>query len=186
MANKQKKHRHVYGVFRNRIDADLVYDTLLTKGYTDREIHVMMTEQTRDTHYANDAHDESGHPVGSQATEGMGVGAASGGVLGAAGGAVAAALATAGSIAIPGGVIGAILLAGPIAAGLAGAAAGAAAGGLVGALTGAGIPESNASAYESALTEGGIVLGVEPRENDDVDDIKDIFKENNGENVWAG
>jgi hypothetical protein len=181
MATKQKTHTHVYGVFRNRADAERVYDALVLKGYTDREIHVMMTEDTRRRYYPHDEKSTSQHPVGSQATEGMGVGAATGGILGAAGGAIAAVLGAVGaSVVIPGGFI----VAGPLAAAIAGAGAGGVAGGLVGALVGFGIPESNASAYEAALTEGGIALGVEPRNKNEVDEVEQLMEDNNGENVW--
>ena len=181
MANKLNDHKHVYAAFRNRIDAQNAFDALLREcGYSEPEIHVMMTESTRDTYYPqDDADSDEQHPVGSQAAEGGAVGAATGTVIGA----IAAALsATGAAVLIPGG----FLIAGPIAAALAGAGAGGVAGGLIGALVGAGIPESNANAYEAVLTEGGIVLGVEPRDEDSTREIKDLLQKNNGENVWYG
>ena len=54
-----------------------------------------------------------------------------------------------------------------IAAALAGAGAGGAAGGLVGALIGWGIPEERIAEYESGIREGGILMGVRPRTDDD-------------------
>lgn len=178
---KPNKHNHVYASFRNRIDAQTAFDALQQRyGYAADEIHVMMTSSTRDTYYPqDDPNSEDQHPVGSQAAEGGAVGAATGTAIGA----LAAALtATAGAVLIPGGFV----IAGPVAAALAGAGAGGVAGGLLGALVGAGIPESNAKAYEAVLTEGGIVLGVEPREGEDVSEIKDLLEEHKGENVWHG
>lgn len=48
-----------------------------------------------------------------------------------------------------------------------GGAVGATAGGLVGLLVGAGISEERAKVYETELKEGGIVLGVKPRHDED-------------------
>jgi hypothetical protein len=71
-----------------------------------------------------------------------------------------AAIAAAATLAVPG--LG-LLVAGPIAAALAGAGAGAVVGGGIGALVGAGIPEERVKDYESGLKEGGILMGVKPR-----------------------
>ena len=92
--------------------------------------------------------------------EGGLTGAAVGGTVGA----IAGALAMAGTLAIPG--VG-IVLAGPLAAALAGLGAGAAAGGLVGTLIGAGIPEEHAKLYEADLKNGGILVAVKPRSEED-------------------
>jgi hypothetical protein len=54
-----------------------------------------------------------------------------------------------------------------LAAAFAGAGVGGLAGGLVGALVGSGVPEETAKAYESGLKEGGIVVGVQPRNEAD-------------------
>ena len=74
-------------------------------------------------------------------------------------------------------------VAGPIAAALAGGGAGAVTGGLIGGLIGFGIPESNARAYEEALRDGGIAIGVTPHNSTDASKIKEKFKELKGENV---
>src|SRR5438876_8158945 len=76
-----------------------------------------------------------------------------------------------------------IAVAGPLAAALAGGGAGAVTGGVIGALVGMGIPESNAKAYEEALRDGGIVIGVAPHSAEDAAKIKDKFKELKGENI---
>ena len=175
MGRKQRKN--VIGVFRDRLDAERAFEELRRRGYADDRIHVLMSDQTRKMYYNGE--DKDTHPVGSHAVEGMGVGGAVGTAVGAALGAVAAVGTT---LAIPG--LG-IVIAGPIAAALAGAGAGAATGGLVGALVGYGIPESNAKAYEAVLRDGGIVLGVEPRTDEDSRDIKQVFEDCHGENVLA-
>ena len=101
-----------------------------------------MTEEGRRRHFGDGATTE----LGNKALEGAGVG---GGI-----GAVAA------TVAVPG--VG-LLVAGPIAAALAGAGAGAVVGGGIGALVGAGISEERIKEYESGLKEGGILMGVKPR-----------------------
>jgi len=60
-----------------------------------------------------------------------------------------------------------LVLAGPLAAALAGVGAGGVTGGLIGALIGAGIPEDRAQVYEQALENGGIVMGVGARTDED-------------------
>ena len=166
--------KNVIAVFRERFNAERAYDSLRAHGYSDSAIHIMMTDDTRNQHYANTPND---HPVGNQSTEGAGVG----GGVGAAVGATFAAIAAIGTtLAIPG--LG-LIIAGPLAAALAGAGAGGVAGGLIGALVGLGIPESNAKAYEAALREGGIVIGVEPESEDDIDNIKEMFDKLDGDNV---
>jgi len=125
----------VTGMFRDRESAERAYQAMASRGYTRDDINVMMSDEARKRHFADDAHTSE---LGSKAAEGAGVGAAVGGTLGAALG-VAAAV---GAVALPG--IGLIAL-GPVAAGLAGAGAGGVTGGLVGALVGSGIPEDRAT-----------------------------------------
>ena len=162
----------VTACFRNRFDASAAYDYVMSKGYTRDEVNVMMSNSTRE-----EFNREGSHPVGSMATEGV----AAGGAIGTAVGATAAAIAAIGTtVALPG--LG-LLVAGPILAALAGGGAGAVAGGLLGGLIGLGIPESNAKAYEAALKEGGVVIGVCARSNEDASDVRKRFQELNGENI---
>jgi hypothetical protein len=145
------------GTFRDRESAERAYDALVRRGYSNDEINVLMSDQTR-KRYFSDKKDKT--ELGSKAAEGGLAGAAVGGTVGA----IAGVLAMAGTLAIPG--IG-IVLAGPLAAALAGLGAGAATGGLVGTLIGAGIPEEQAKVYESDIKSGGILVGVKPRSDDD-------------------
>jgi hypothetical protein len=163
----------VTAVFRNRFDASAAYDYLMGKGYTRDEVNVMMYNSTKEAF-----EHEGKHNVGSMATEGV----AAGGAIGTAVGATAAAIAAIGTaVVLP--VLGGIIVAGPILAALAGGGAGAVTGGVLGGLIGLGIPESNAAAYESALKEGGVVIGVSCRSSDDCNDVKKRFQELNGENI---
>ena len=149
----------VTGIFKDRDSAERGFEAARARGYTDNDIDVVMTDETRRTHFGSG--DGKQTELGNKAAEGAGIGAGIGGTVGA----IAAAVAAVGtSVAIPG--LG-LVIAGPIAAALAGAGAGGAAGSLVGALVGWSIPEERVKEYESGLREGGILLGVRPRSDDD-------------------
>jgi hypothetical protein len=161
-------------VFRDRSNAHVAYDWLTRNGYTSNEINLLMSEGTKAAFYSDNKPGQQ--RTGSHAAEGM----ATGGVIGTAAGATAGAIAAIGlTVLVPG--FG--WVAGPVLGALAGGGAGAVAGGVIGGLIGLGISESNAHAYEQALREGGIVIGVVPRNADDASKIKDKFKEFKGENI---
>jgi hypothetical protein len=166
--------------FHDRDHADRAYADLRRAGFSEGDISVMMSKDTRDTHYGDDTRRDgtvgSAHTeMGNKATEGAGVGGAVGGTIGGILGAIGAAAAP---IAFPG--IG-IVLSGPLAAGLAGAGAGGLGGSLLGGLVGAGIPEERVERYESGLKEGGILLGVHPRTDAEATQAANIFREHGGE-----
>jgi hypothetical protein len=96
----------------------------------------------------------------SKAPEGMMLGAAGGGAMGA----LVAGLTAVGTIASGGAGLG-LVVAGPIVAALAGAGAGAAAGSVVGGMIGAAIPEAELNAYEQAIKEGSVLIGVQAEDD---------------------
>ena len=164
----------VTGTFRDRDSAERAYNSMTGRGYSQDDVNLLMSDDTRKKYFSDDAKTE----LGSKALEGAGAGGAIGGTIGA----VLAALAAVGtSIAIPG--LG-IVIAGPIAAALAGAGAGAATGGLIGALVGAGIPEDRAKIYEKDIKSGGIVMGVNPRTPEDAEYFEREWKGYRGENIY--
>ena len=166
----------VTGLFRNRSAVERAYDDLKTRGYSDRDINVVMSDETRKQHFAGDGVETE---LGNKAAKGAGVGAGVGGTIGA----VAAGIAAIGtSLVIPG--LG-LVVAGPLAAALAGAGAGGAAGGLVGALVGAGIPEERVKHYEKGMKEGGILLGVNAKSPDEAREIERSWKSAEGEHVYS-
>jgi hypothetical protein len=77
-----------------------------------------------------------------------------------------------------------LVVAGPIAAALAGAGAGGLTGGLVGALIGSGIPEERAQVYDEGIRNGGAVLGVTPRSQEDADYFENEFRTHRGEHIY--
>jgi hypothetical protein len=164
------------GTFRDRESAERAYSSLTSRGYSDKEVNLLMSDETRKKQFSQD--DSSSSELETKALKGAGAGAAIGGTAGAALAAVAAIGTT---LLIPG--LG-IVVAGPLAAALAGAGAGGAAGGLIGALIGHGIPEDRAKVYESDIKNGGIVIGVTPRSADDATYLEREFKSNRAENIY--
>lgn len=163
------------GLFTDKESSESAYRSLRDRGYSDDDINVIMSDETRSKYYANDADSE----LGSKAAEGTGVGGAIGGTLGAIIGGIAA-IGT--NLVLPG--LGLVVW-GPIAAALAGAGAGGLTGGLVGALIGAGIPEDRAIAYEKGIKEGGTVLGVRPRTAEDAAALENEWRTNyRGQDIY--
>ncbi|RPD47226.1 hypothetical protein DNI29_11665 [Hymenobacter sediminis] len=163
-----------YGSFRDRDSAERAYQSLSTRGYSKDDVNVLMSDDTRKTHFGDHTPDTE---LGDKAMEGAGVGSAIGGTAGAIIGAIAA-IGT--SVALPG--LG-LVIAGPIAAALAGAGAGGLTGGLVGALVGSGIPEEHAAEYESDVKNGNIVMGVRPRNEEDARYFEEEFRRHSGDKV---
>jgi hypothetical protein len=170
------RSRMVTGMFRDRDSAEAAYRSLSDRGYTKDDVNLMMSDDTRKRHFSDD-YVKGDTDLGNKALEGAGVGAGIGGTLGA----ILAGVAAVGTLAIPG--VG-LIAAGPIAAALAGAGAGGAAGGLIGALVGAGIPEERAKLYEEGVKEGGIVMGVEPRSDEDAEYLETEWKRHRGEHIY--
>jgi len=161
--------------FRDRSSAEQAYNSLSSRGYTKDDVNLLMSDETRKTHFGDDTPETD---LGDKAMEGAGVGSAIGGTAGAVIGAIAA-IGT--SIALPG--LG-LVIAGPIAAALAGAGAGGLTGGLVGALVGSGIPEEHAAEYEQDVKDGGIVMGVKPRNEEDARYFEEEFRRNQGDRIY--
>lgn len=166
----------VTGLFRDRDSAERAYQTLSERGYSQNDVDLVMSDETRKKHFSGT--DGQNTELGNKAAEGAGVGGAIGGTLGA----IAAAIAAVGtSVVLPGA---GLVVAGPLAAALAGGGAGAATGGLLGALIGAGIPEERVKHYESGINEGGILMGVRARSNEDAEHFEKAWKENRGEHIY--
>ncbi len=174
-ADKSAARRMVTGLFRDRASAERAYAATATLGYTRDEVNLVMSDATRQRHFA-----DTDSELGSKAAEGAGVGAGIGGVVGAVLGAVAA-LGT--TLVLPG--LG-LVVAGPVAAALAGAGTGGIAGGLVGALVGMGMPHERLKEYEEGVRQGGVVMAVVAHSDADAQRIETLWKANQGEHVLVG
>src|SRR5215510_15600719 len=160
-------------IFKNRRNADSAYGWLLRHGYSSDEIHLLMSEETRQKyHYPEQTEPEV---TEDDTVKGLETGAAVGGGLGATLGAIAAFGA---SMIIPG--LG-LAVAGPLAASLAGA--GGLVGGALGALYGSSVPEEDAHELEQKIREGSILISVRSHSDEDADLIESAWRERGGEIV---
>ncbi len=163
------------GLFPDRESAELGYNSLAERGYTKDDVNVVMSEDTKKTHFTSAGTQTE---LGNKAAEGAGVGGAIGGTVGA----IAAALVAVGTtIAIPG--LG-LVIAGPLAAAVAGAGAGAATGGIVGAPVGWNMPEERVKQYDEGMRKGGILMGVHPRNDADATYFENSWKTNRAQDVY--
>ena len=165
----------ITGLFKDQNSAENAYKSATAFGYSSDEINVVMSEETRDKYYGKEATLET--EVGNKASEGAAIGGALGGTIGA----IAAAIAAIGTnLVLPG--LG-LVIAGPLAAAVAGAGAGGVTAGIVGALIGWGIPEDRLKEYEQGINDGGILIGVKPRSDDDARHFEDDWKQNSGNHI---
>lgn len=165
----------VTGLFPDRSSAEAAYDSATARGYSKDDVNLVMSEDARKRHFSEA---EVSTELGNKAAEGAGVGGAIGGTVGA----IAAAVAAIGtSLVLPG--LG-LVIAGPLAAAVAGAGAGAAGGGLIGALIGWNMPEERVKHYEEGLKNGGILMGLRAKNDDDAAQLENDWKSNNGEHVY--
>ena len=171
---KTSSDRVLTGMFSDRKSAETAYNELHDRGYSNDEIDLIMSDETRKKNFSDDAEETE---IGTKAAEGAGKGSAIGGTVGAIAGVIAA-LGT--SLVIPG--LG-LVVAGPLAAGLAGAGAGGVTGGIIGALVGSGIPEARAKLYEKGIKKGNIVLGVRPRNDQDAEQFQRSWRDNNASEI---
>lgn len=165
----------VLGIFTQRDDAENAINRLKEEGYKPEDISIVMKDTAEGRKIADD--------TGADAVGGAVTGATTGAVLGGLAGLLA-------SYAIPG--LGAFFIGGPVAAalGLTGAAAatasgattGALAGGLLGVLTGLGLSEDEARSYESRIKEGGILVAV-PARNDEEKDVENILSDSDADQI---
>jgi hypothetical protein len=169
-----RSDRIMTGMFRDRDAAERAYGCLAGRGYHAKDVSLLMSDKTRARCFPADARVTT--ELGSKAAEGAGVGAVAGGGLGA----LLAGLAAAG-IAVP---LLPIIAIGPLAAAIAGGATGGVAGAIVGALVGSGIPEERAKIYDRGINEGGIVLGVTPRTDEDAAYIEREWRDAPGEQIY--
>jgi hypothetical protein len=163
--------RELTALFKDRTDADSAYEWLLKNGYNNKDIHLLMSEETRQRY-------DYQEPAAAETTEkdalgGMETGAVFGGGLGATLGVLAAIGAM---VIIPG--LG-LAVAGPLAASLAGA--GGLIGGSLGALYGSGVPEEKAQEIERRIKEGSILISVAPRNQESAAQIESGLQEHGGE-----
>jgi hypothetical protein len=147
-------------LFKNPKTVEHIYDDLLSQGYKQEDITLLMSEDTRNAYFPNNT-TATASDLGNKTLEGLGVGAAIGGSVGA----LAAAIAAMGTFLVIPGLN--LVVAGSLAASFAGAGAGAAAGALIGALVGSETPTDQIKLLEEGLKKGGVVIAVKAHSNED-------------------
>ncbi len=166
-----EKHTAVFGIYATADIAENAVDYLLTKGFNNGEISVLLPDDETTRAFAHEKH--------TKAPEGTATGVTAGGVVGGTLGL----LAGIGALAIPG--IGPLIAAGPILGALAGLGAGGAVGGIVGALVGMGIPEFEAKRYEGAVKSGGTLLSVHCGTSEQVSAAKEALRATGAKDIAA-
>ncbi len=165
----------ITSLFPDRDSAESAYNTLIERGYTSKDVNVVMSEESQKRHFTPKGPQTE---LGNKAAQGAGVGGAIGGAVGA----IAAAIAAVGTtLTLPG--LG-LVVAGPLAAALAGAGAGAATGGIAGALVGWNIPEERIKKYDEGIRKGGILIGVHPRNEQDADYLEKAWNSDGTRDIY--
>jgi hypothetical protein len=163
------KKTAVFGIYKNRVQAEQSVDRLLSAGFANDDISVLLPDSESSKEFA--------HKKDTKAPEGTTAGVTAGGVVGGTLGL----LAGIGALAIPG--VGPFIAAGPIMGALAGLGVGGAVGGLIGALVGMGIPEYEAKRYEGRIKEGGVLLSVHCDTSDEITRAKGLLKNSGAEDI---
>lgn len=164
----------VTGLFADRESVERAYQVVAQRGYDAGDINVVMSDDTRKRYFSGDRQIDI--ELGSKAAEGGELGGPLGGTIGTIIPVLVAALV------VPG--LG-LVVAGPVAAALAGAGAAGLAFGLIAALSDWGIPEARIHAYEAGIHDGGILMGVKPRSDEDARHFEEQWKAIGAQHVHA-
>lgn len=163
------KKTAVFGIYKNRVQAEQSVDRLLAARFANDDISVLLPDSQSSKEFA--------HKKDTKAPEGTTAGVAAGGVVGGTLGL----LAGIGALAIPG--VGPFIAAGPIMGALAGLGVGGAVGGLIGALVGMGIPEYEAKRYAGRIKDGGVLLSVHCDTSEEIKRAKDLLEKTGAEDI---
>ena len=166
----------VTGLFSDSESVERAYAIVSQRGYGTADINVVMSDETRRRYFSEDR--EINVELGRKVEEGGEIGGPMGGTIGT----IIPALIAVGVVALPG--LG-LVLAGPVAVALAAAGAAGLAVGLIGALSDWGIPEERAKQYETGIHDGGILMGVKPRSNEDARHFKQQWEAIGGQHVHS-
>jgi len=165
----------VTGLFRDSESVERAYELVSERGYGTADINVVMSDDTRKRYFSDDR--QINTELGRKVEEGGEMGGPIGGTIG-----TIIPLLIAGAFLLPG--LG-LVFAGPIAVALASAGAAGVAVGLIGALSDWGIPEERAKQYETGIRDGGILMGVRPRSDEDARHFEQQWKAIGGQHVHS-
>jgi hypothetical protein len=166
------RDKSLNGVFFDRRSGERAYSLLQEMGYSG-DVSVLLSDEARVRYFPSPG--LKGEVVGDADGDGFGFGSMVGAGAGAALGAL---LGAAACLAIPGpGVV----VVGPIAAVLIGATLGGLSGGLIGSLLGIGYLEEDAKKSEDKIKPGNVIIGINPRSEEDAEKISREWRAAGGE-----
>jgi hypothetical protein len=177
-ASSSGEPKMVTGLFRDSESVERAYQSVAQRGYDTGDIHVVMSDDTRKRYFSGDHQTQTNTELGSRAAEGGELGGPIGGTIGT----IIPILVAGAFLALPG--LG-LVVAGPIAAALAGAGAAGLAVGLMGALSDWGIPEERVQQYEAGIHDGGVLMGVKARSDEDARHFEQQWKASGGQHVHS-
>jgi hypothetical protein len=168
------RDKSLSGVFTDRESGERAYGLLREMGYLD-DVSVLLSDEARVRYFPSPG--LRGEVVGDSKGDGPGFGTIVGAGAGAALGALLGATA---SLLIPGpGVV----VVGPLTTVLVGAIMGGLSGGLLGSLLGIGYSEKNAKKSEEKTRQGNVIIGINPRSEEDAEKISREWRAAGGEIV---
>jgi hypothetical protein len=174
-ASSNGKRRMVTGLFRDAKSAERAYQACVEFGYEIGDVNVVVSEDRRKQLFSDNS--ETAALLASSKAEGGELGGPEGGRVSIL---VTIFAAVGAAFVVP--ALG-VVAAGPLAAALAGAGAAGLAGGLIGALANWGIPKERVNHYEAGIRDGGILIMVEARSDEDVRQIEQEWKAIGGRNI---
>ena len=166
----------VTGLFKDSESVELAYEVISQRDYGTGDINVVMSDDTRRRYFSDER--QINTELGRKVAEGGELGGPTGGRIGM----IIPAIIAVGVVALPG--LG-LILAGPVAVALAAAGAAGLTFGLIGALSDWGIPEERAKQYETGIHDGGILLGVTPRSDEDARHFKQQWEAIGGQHLHS-
>ena len=169
--------RMVTGLFGDSASVERAYQAVVQHGYDIDDVNVVMSDDTRRQYFSDDREIQT--ELGRKAAKGGELGGPTGGRIGMV---IPIIAAVGAAVAIPG--LG-LVMAGPIAVALAGAGAAGLAAGLIGALSDWGISEERVRQYEAAINDGGILIAVKARSDEDARVVEQEWKTLGGAHVYS-